>query len=50
MKAWADAVARLDIYCPECRSIAARVVWSESFVYDEKHHIEQPVMCVCSLA
>ena len=40
MKAWADAVARLDMQCPECRSIADRIVRSESLVYDEKHHIE----------
>ena len=40
MKTWADAVARLDIQCPECRSIADRIVRSESLVYDEKHHIE----------
>jgi len=40
MKAWADAVERLDIQCPDCRSIADRIVRSESLVYDEKTHIE----------
>jgi len=43
MKAWADAVARLDIQCPECRSIADRIVRGESLLYEEKHHIEQHV-------
>ncbi len=40
MKAWADAVERFDIQCPQCRSIADRIVRSESLVYDEKHHFE----------
>ena len=43
MKAWADAVERLDIQCPECRSIADRIVRGESLLYEEKHHIEQHV-------
>lgn len=43
MKAWADAVERFDIQCPQCRSIADRIVRSEALVYDEKHHIEQHV-------
>lgn len=43
MKAWADAVERLDIQCIECRSIADRIVRGESLLYGEKYHIEQHV-------
>ena len=43
MKAWADAAEWLDIQCPECRSIADRIVRGESPLYPEKHHIEQHV-------
>ena len=44
MNAWADAAERLDIHCPECRSIADRIVRSESLLDDEKHQIEHHVI------
>ena len=44
MKARADAVEWLDIQCPECRSIADRIVRGESLLYPEKQHIEQHVV------
>jgi hypothetical protein len=50
MKAWAGAVEWLDIHCRECRSIADRIVRSESLLDDEKHQIEHHVIRTYSRA